>query len=161
MDLGHSRSRQHFWYHSADNGEQRRGDRGVDPHEEFESFIDHVGMAQRLAALLTAYDDDAPVAEIIAEQPDIAYAISRVQYLAALPYAEIRGNLAAADFLPSYLIRFFLACLGMECGNPLSIRYVRGVFFQGMRLPQEIAAGTHDDWALPEQPVAAHPGIAA
>src|SRR6202035_2750494 len=73
MDLGNSQARRHFWYHSADNGEQRRGDRGVDPHEEFESFIDHVGMAQRLAALLTAYDDDAPVAEIIAAQPDIAY----------------------------------------------------------------------------------------
>jgi hypothetical protein len=101
------------------------------------------------------------VAEIIADQPDIAYAISRVQYLAELPYAEIRGNLVSADFLPSYLIRFFLACLGMECGNPLSIRYVRGVFFQGMRLPHEIAAGTQDDWALPEQPVATQPGIAA
>ena len=165
MDLGNSEARRHFWYHSADNGEQRRGDRGVDPHEEFESFIDHVGMTQRLAALLTAYDDDAPVAEIIADQPDIAYAISRVQYLAGLPYSEIRGNLGSADFLPSQLIRFFLACLGMECGNPLSIRYVRGVFFQGMRLPHEIAAGTQDDWA-PEQPSvsqlgAAHPGIAA
>jgi hypothetical protein len=106
------------------------------------------------------------VAEIIADQPDIAYAISRVQYLAGLPYSEIRGNLGSADFLPSQLIRFFLACLGMECGNPLSIRYVRGVFFQGMRLPHEIAAGTQDDWALPEQPSvshlgAAHPGIAA
>jgi hypothetical protein len=161
MDLSHSQARRHFWYHSADNGEQRRGDRGVDPHEEFESFIDHVSMMQRLAALLTAYDDDAPVAEIIADQPDIAYAISRVQYLADLPYSEIRGNLGAADFLPSQLIRFFLACLGMECGNPLSIRYVRGVFFQGMRLPQEIAAGTQDDWTLPEQPLTTQPGIAA
>ena len=161
MDLSHSELRRHFWYHSADNGEQRRGDRGVDPHEEFESFIDHVGMLHRLAALLTAYDDGAPVAEIVADQPDIAYAISRVQYLAELPYAEIRGNLVAGDFLPSHLIRFFLACLGMECGNPLSIRYVRGVFFQGMRLPQEIAAGTQDDWALPEQPVTTQPGIAA
>ena len=106
MDLGNSEARRHFWYHSADNGgEQRRGgDRGVDPHEEFESFIDHVGMTQRLAALLTAYDDDAPVAEIIADQPDIAYAISRVQYLAGLPrYSEIRGNLGSADFLPSQL----------------------------------------------------------
>jgi hypothetical protein len=161
MDLGRTGARRHFWYHSADHGEQRRGDRGVDPHEEFESFIDHIGMVQRLAALLIAHDDDAPVAEIIAAHPEIAYAISRVQYLADLPYAEIRGDLGATDFLPSQLIRFFLGCLGMECSNPLSMRYVRGVFFQGMRLPQEIAAGTEDDWALPEQPVAAQPGIAA
>lgn len=152
MDLSHSDARRHFWYHSADNGEQRRGDRGVDPHEQFESFIDHVGLVQRLAALLTAYDDETPVAELIAEQPDIAYAVSRVQYLADLPYAEIRGNIGAAGFRPSDLIRFFLACLGMECANPLSIRYVRGVFFQGMRLPDEIAAGTEDDWTLPQQP---------
>ena len=102
-------------------------------HEEFESFTDHVGMVQRLAALLTAYDDEAPVAEIIAGQPDVAYAISRVQYLSGQPYAEIRGDLGSADFLPSQLIRFFLGCLGMECSNPLSMRYVRGVFFQGMR----------------------------
>jgi hypothetical protein len=161
MNLGHSKARRHFWYHSADNGEQRRGDRGVDPGEEFESFIDHVGMIQRLAALLTVYNDDAPIAEIVADQPDIAYAISRVQYLADLPYAEIRGDLGAADFLPSHLIRFFLACLGMECGNPLSMRYVRGVFFQGMPLPHEIGAGTEDDWALPAQPATTQKGIAA
>src|SRR5205807_659013 len=42
MDLTLSKGRQHFWYHSIDSGEQRRGDRIVDPHEEFESFIDHV-----------------------------------------------------------------------------------------------------------------------
>ncbi len=118
-------------------------------------------MVQRLAALLTACDDEAPVAELIAAQPDIAYAVSRVQYLADLPYAEIRGNLVAAGFRPSNLIRFFLACLGMECGNPLSIRYVRGVFFQGMRLPEEIAAGTQDDWALPQQPRVQQPEMAA
>ena len=151
-DLTHSDSRKHFWYHSADHGEQRRGDRGIDPHEQFDSFIDHVGLIQRLAALLTAFDDTAPVAGLIAAHPDMAFAVSRVQYLADLPYAEIRGNLAAASFRPSDLIRFFLACLGIECGNPLSIRYVRGVFFQGMRLPEEIAAGTQDDWALPQQP---------
>ena len=144
--------RRHFWYHSADNGEQRRGDRGMDPHEEFESFIDHVGLFQRLAALLAAHEDTTQIAALIAEQPDIAHAVARVQCLAGLPYAEIRGNLIDADFLPSQHIRFFLASLGIECGNPLSIRYVRGVFFQGMRLPSEIAEGTDDDWALPRQP---------
>ena len=37
-----SETHQHFWYHSVDNGEQRRGERIIDPHEQFESFIDHV-----------------------------------------------------------------------------------------------------------------------
>src|SRR5262249_42142080 len=40
QDLGNSDTRRHFWYHSADNGEQRRGERVIDPHEHFESFID-------------------------------------------------------------------------------------------------------------------------
>jgi hypothetical protein len=35
-DMRQSKTRQHFWYHSVDNGEQRRGERIIDPHEEFE-----------------------------------------------------------------------------------------------------------------------------
>lgn len=153
-DMRQSKTRQHFWYHSADNGEQRRGERIVDPHEEFESFIDHVGLAQRLACTLAAYGDDTTVAEVIADTPDLAYGVARVQYLSGLPYAEIRDNLIHRDFLPAHLIRFFLSVLGMECTNPLSIRYVRGVFFQGMPLPEELARGADPDWAFPAQPAA-------
>jgi len=40
----------------------------------------------------------------------------------------------------------------MECTTPLSIRYVRGVFFQGMPLPDEIRKGAVDDWKFPTQP---------
>ena len=152
MDLGQAKARQHFWYHSIDNGEQRRGERIVDPHEEYESFIDHVGLMQRLASALTCYADGAPVAEVVADTPELAFAVSRAQYLAGLPYCEIRGGLVDRDFLPSHLIRFFLAVLGMECTNPLSIRYVRGVFFPGMPLPAELAAGASEDWTFPAIP---------
>ena len=134
-------SHQHFWYHSEDNGEQRRGDRIVDPHEEFESFIDHVGLIQRLAAVLTSYDDGLTAADITFRHPDLHFAISRVQYLDGLPYAEIRDCLTDRDFYPSHLIRFFLAILGMRCATPLSIRYVRGIFFQGMPLPADVIEG--------------------
>lgn len=151
-DLTHSSARQHFWYHSADNGEQRRGERIIDPHEQFESFIDHIGLMQRLAASLTSYEDETPVAELVADQPDLFYAVSRAQYLEPLPYAEIRGNLIHRDFIPAHLIRFFLSVLGIECTNPLSIRYVRGVFFQGMPLPDELARGADPDWIFPLQP---------
>lgn len=137
---------QHFWYHSTDNGEQRRGDRVVDPHEEFESFIDHIGLIQRLSTVLCLYDDGASAAEVAFDYPDLHFAISRVQYLDGLPYAEIRDNLVHRCFYPAHLIRFFLAALGMECSSPLSIRYVRGVFFQGMPLPHEIIQGTSTDW---------------
>jgi hypothetical protein len=151
-DLRLAKARQHFWYHSIDNGEQRRGERIIDPHEEFESFIDHIGLVQRLAALLACYDDDTPVAELVADVPESAFAISRVQYLAGLPYCEIRGGIIDRDFLPSHLIRFFLAALGMECTNPLSIRYVRGVFFPGMPLPEDLARGADPDWVFPRIP---------
>ena len=128
-------SHQHFWYHSADNGEQRRGERIVDPHEQFESFIDHVGLIQRLASVLTAYDDADRAGDVALDHPDLHFAMSRIQYLDGLPYAEIRDSIAHRDFLPSDLIRFFLASLGIRGATPLSIRYVRGTFFQTQPLP--------------------------
>ena len=103
----------------------------------------HIGYGTRLTAA---------VAEVIADVPEIAFAVSRVQYLARLPYCEIRGGLIDRDFLPAHLIRFFLSVLGMECTNPLSIRYVRGVFFTGMPLPAELARGTSEDWTFPHLP---------
>lgn len=156
-DLTRAGAREHFWYHSADNGEQRRGQRGVDPHEEFESFIDHIGLAQGLNAALHGYHEQAFVADLIADAPELAYAISRVQYLADIPYAEIRGNLNAREFIPAHLIRFLLATLGLECASPLSVQYVRGVFFQGMPLAEEVARGAPQDWQFPVPPTLREP----
>lgn len=129
---------QHFWYHSEDNGEQRRGDRIIDPHEEFESFIDHIGLIQRLAAVLTVYPDTVRAGDVVLDHPDLHYAISRVQYLDGVPYAEIRDSLTHRDFLPADLIRFYLASLGIRNATPLSIRYVRGTFFQRQPLPEDL-----------------------
>jgi hypothetical protein len=98
------------------------------------------------------YDRKTPVAEVLVDRPDLFYGLARVQYLAKLPYAEIRDNLIDRDFIPAQLIRFFLSVLGMECTTPLSIRYVRGVFFQGMPLAEEIRQGVGDDWRFPVQP---------
>jgi hypothetical protein len=128
---------QHFWYHSVDSGEQRRGERVIDPHERFESFIDHVGLIQRLAAVLASHDDGDRAGDLVLEQPDLHFAISRIQYLDGLPYAEVRDQLAHRDFIPADLIRFFLASLGIRGATPLSIRYVRGTFFQDQPMPSE------------------------
>jgi hypothetical protein len=149
VDQRHSSTRQHFWYHSVDNGEQRRGERIIDPHEEFESFTDHLGLIQRLSAWTATFPDDATVADMLVAEPDLYYAIARVQYLSGLPYAEIRDNLLHRDFLPAYLIRFFLAMLGIDGSNPLSIRYVRGVFFQGLPLPEDLKDGLGEHWRFP------------
>ena len=153
-NLSRDGAREHFWYHSSDNGEQRRGQRGVDPHEHFESFIDHIDLAQRLNDALRNYHKQDFVAEVIADAPELAYGISRVQYLADIPFAEIRGNLVAREFVPAELIRFLLATLGLECASPLSVQYVRGVFFQGMPLAEEVAHGAAQDWQFPIPPAA-------
>src|SRR5690606_32933853 len=56
---------QHLWYHSQDNGEQRRGERIIDPHEQSESFIDPIGLLQRRAAVLTSYSDDSCAGDVV------------------------------------------------------------------------------------------------
>ena len=144
-------SHQHFWYHSEDNGEQRRGERIIDPHEEFESFIDHFGLLQRLASVLASYRDDVLVGELTLRHPDLHFAISRVQYLDGDRYAEIRDGLADSGFPPSQLIRFFLACLGIRYATPLSIRYVRGTFFQDAPLPDDLVARSGLDRGTPTE----------
>jgi hypothetical protein len=145
-----SETHQHFWYHSIDNGEQRRGDRIIDPHEQFESFIDHVGLVQRLAAVLVSHDDGDRAGDIVLENPDLHYAISRIQYLDRLPYAEIRDQIAHRDFVPADLIRFFLACLGIRGATPLSIRYVRGTFFQDEPVPSDFRDDDGSSVCTPE-----------
>lgn len=144
LDRTLATSHQHFWYHSEDHGEQRRGDRIIDPYEQFESFIDHVGLIQRLASVLSSYEDDRTVGEIVFLHPDLHFAISRVQYLRDIAYAEIRAEFTHRDFYPSNLIRFFLASLGIRSAAPLSIRYVRGTFFQDAPLPNELTASLPD-----------------
>jgi hypothetical protein len=146
QDLGLSSTRQHFWYHSADNGEQRRGERIIDPHEQFESFIDHFGILQRLAAILSVYPDDTPMGLVVADHPELAFAAARVETMAHRPYKEVHGNLLHKDFSPAHLIRFYLAVLGLETTYPMSIRYVPGVLFQGFPRWQQVMSGTQSDW---------------
>lgn len=136
-DRSLAETHQHFWYHSIDSGEQRRGERIIDPHERFESFIDHVGLIQRLASVLASHADVDRAGDVVLDHPDLHYAISRVQYLDRVPYAEIRDPIAHRDFIPADLIRFFLASLGIRGATPLSIRYVRGTFFQDHPVPSE------------------------
>lgn len=138
-DRSLAETHQHFWYHSIDSGEQRRGERIIDPHEGFESFIDHVGLIQRLASVLVSHADVDRAGDVVLQHPDLHYAISRVQYLDGLPYAEIRDPIAHRDFIPADLIRFFLASLGIRGATPLSIRYVRGTFFQDHPVPSEFS----------------------
>lgn len=142
-------ARAHFWYKSEENGENRRGDREVDPGVDKETFVDVVGAVQALDAALADQPNEKQVAEFLVERPELSHVVSRVQLAQWVPYSEIRGNIIDANFLPMDGIRFLLSTMGLESSHPHSTRWVRGTFLQGAPLPEMIRAGAGDDWLLP------------
>lgn len=153
LDLDASEARRHFWYLSEDNLEPRHGVRGDDPKEEFETFVDVAGAVQRLYTAVEAVPPDRTVDLILFEQPDLRFAIERVQGTEGFPFGEVRANVLAPDFEPCHLIRYLLAAYGMEKLDPQSRLWVRGTFLQGAPLPEDIAAGNEGDWIYPLRPV--------
>lgn len=153
LDLDAPHARRHFWYLSEDNLEPRHGVRGEDPKEEFETFVDVAGAIQRLYKAVEALPQDRTVDLLIFEQPDLRFALERVQATEAYPYGEVRANILAPDFEPCHLIRFLLTAYGMEKLDPQSRLWVRGTFLQGAPLPEDIAAGDEGDWIYPLRPV--------
>jgi hypothetical protein len=139
----------YFWYRSEDIGENRRGERSIDPGVENETFVDVCGAIQDLYESLASHPDDMQVGRYLVEAPHHAHAVSRVQLAARLPYSEIRGNIIDAGFLPMDGIRFLLSMMGLECSHPYNQQWVRGVFLQGAPSTEDIAEGRGRDWAFP------------
>jgi len=157
MDLAAAEARRYFWYRSEEHNEQRRGERGVDPGEPVESFVDVAGAAQALLADLERASSDTRVGRFLFDHPAHRYMVARVQSTAALPYAEIHTNLIDAEFLPVRIIRFYLTTMGLESAAPKNFRWVRGVLMQGAPLPEELEAGAGADWTFPVQPDSSDP----
>lgn len=149
LDLSAPGARRYFWYRSEENGENRRGERDVDPGLEFETFVDVAGAVQALHARLGDAPQSWAVGRYLVDFPDDAFLVERIQSLEPLPFAEIRANIIDENFQPADMIRFYLHVLGMETTNPKNNRWVRGVFMQGAPLPEDIATGSHSDWTLP------------
>lgn len=149
MDLSAPGAREYFWYKSEENGENRRGERAVDPGLENETFVDVAGTAQQLEWALSSAPENQPIAVFLLLNPSFAHMVSRVQLSTRIPYSEIRSNIVARDFLPMDGIRFLLGMFGLEASAPYSTRWVRGVFLQGAPMPDEFAAGASDDWLFP------------
>ncbi len=145
-------ARHWFWYLSEENLEPRLGQRGSDPGEAFETFVDVVGLVQSLHGAFAEADDDLSVGEFLLARPDQRFAVARVQMMAGLPYGEVRANVVGADFQPCHLIRFALALYGMEKFEAKSAKWVRGTFLQGAPLAEEIARGIEGDWVFPLLP---------
>jgi hypothetical protein len=137
-------AREHFWYKSEENGENRRGVRAIDPGVEFETFVDVAGAVQRLRRRLVAARPEHTVGRFLVEAPEEALVTSRVQLAARMPYSEIRANVIDARFRPSDAIGCFLSILGIERPEPASVQWVRGVFFQAAPLAEEIASRAED-----------------
>lgn len=123
--------RTHFWYRSAENGENRRGERYLDPGTGFETFVDVADAIRRLAFAIGERPSTETVGRFLLDHPEHSAVVGRVQLTQLMPYSEIRCNLVSKAFLPSDLIHYFLSCLGMTHTMPVSNLWVRGVFFAG------------------------------
>lgn len=142
-------AQEYFWYRSEDVGENRRGERAIDPGLEKETFVDVAGSIQHLAKDLAAYACDKSIGEFLLDYPEHAHAASRVEVARLVPYSEIRGNIIDANFLPMDGIRFLLSTMGLESSHPFNTRWVRGVFLQGAPDPNQVAEGVSDLWIYP------------
>ena len=152
LDVHAPGARHHFWYYSEENVEPRLGERGVDPGEQNEAFVDVPGAVQALLADLETMAPGARVAEFLLGHPQHRFTVERVQAIARAPYGEVRGHVTHRDFQPCHLIRFALSLLGMEDFDPRSKLWVRGTFLQGAPTAEDLAAGHEGDWIYPLKP---------
>lgn len=128
--------RTHFWYRSSENGENRRGERAVDPGVERETFVDVASAIRELTDCLAAYSRQAPMAEFLLAHPHLTGIVGRVLLADRVPYTEIRANLVSRDFAPADVIHYFLTGLGIQQAQPASELWVGGVFMAD--LPAEV-----------------------
>lgn len=138
-----------FWYVSEEKLEPRLGERFEEPGGDMEQPL---GIARDIAALhaaCTAYSPRRPLADFLRENPGFRRNARRIQIAARHPYAEIRGNLLAADMRPIDLLRCKLSFFGAMRFDPKSDRWLRITLFQHAPQPEDIEAGDADDWAPP------------
>ena len=81
---------------------------------------------------------DAPIAALVAREPEWRHVVRRVQLVARHPYAEIRDNLVAADLRPIDLLRCKLSFFGASRFDPRSDLWLRIALFQGEPFPDEL-----------------------
>ncbi|MEW9919246.1 hypothetical protein AB2B41_06505 [Marimonas sp. MJW-29] len=135
-----------FWYVSEAKQEPRLGLRFDEPGAELESPLD---IGRRVKALYRGLAEArGPVSDFLAEQPEYALAVSRVQMGPRYPYAEIRDNLIATSCLPIDMLRCKLSFFGASKFDPKSDRWTRITLCQGAPLADELAERA-DDWWLP------------
>jgi len=151
IDFSKPGATRHFWYRSIENEEPRLGVRGEGP-DEHELPADIARRVQRLVDDLSEFDPDDTVAEFLLSNPEHRYVVKRIQNLHGLPYAEIRGNPLDADFVPLHFIACLKSMWGIQKAHPKSKGWVRGTFFQGAPLADNIRDGEDGYWVYPPKP---------
>jgi hypothetical protein len=147
-DLEDARQRAYFWYRSEENGENRRGERAFDLGVERETFIDVAGTAKRLHDFLVNYPQSQTVGRFLLEAPEFTQIVARAQFGANHPYSEVCESVTSYDFLVANGIRAFLVLLGIEEAMPHSLRWVRGLFYRGAPLPEDLLMGEEKQWGI-------------
>lgn len=141
-----------FWYVSEEKEEPRLGERWSEPGAERESRLGVGRAAKGLAAVLdtvAAGEPELSVAEFLLRHPEQRWIAARVLTLMGHPYGEIRDNVLGRDCVPIDLLRAKLAYFGAHKFDPKSDRWTRICLFQGAPYPDEIDAGTVEDWVFP------------
>jgi hypothetical protein len=157
IDMSRPGARRYFWYRSIDSEEPRLGIRGEHDYEEYGLPIDVARQIQDAMDDLRAYDAASSVAAFLFDHPEHRRIVERVQTVHDLPYAEVRANPLDADFVPLSMISCLKAIWGIQKAHPKSQGWVRGTFFQGAPLTEDIrdGAGSGHDWLYPTKPARA------
>ena len=142
----------YFWYRSIDSEEPRLGIRGEHDYEEYGFPIDIARQVQALHADLTAWNGTGTVAAFLFDHPEHRSIVERVQTVRDLRYAEIRANPLDADFIPLSYISCLKAIWGIQKAHPKSQGWVRGTFYQGAPLPDDLRNGAESYWLYPSKP---------
>ncbi len=153
QDFSRPEAKRHFWYHSKEKMEPRRGERDFEPGAEREMPIGVARDIDRLARTLATEIDSGrgkdSLALFLARHPELRHCARRAQTGLALDYAEIRGNLLASKCRPIDLLRAKLACFGASKFDPKSDLWTRITLYQGAPLPEESGDPAADDWYFP------------
>ncbi len=152
MDLSTEASRRYVWYKSATAEEPRRG-----PREEvewaFNLGLDLPRLIQELDAALAQQPADRMLAYFLLEQPQFRSIVARVQTLHGLRYHSPHMNIMGEEFLPIQMVRMLnIGLHGIDKTRDFLNRNLRGVIYHGAPLPEDLRAGTHDDWFYPAEP---------
>ncbi|MFB6234674.1 MAG: hypothetical protein ABEH81_05395 [Halopenitus sp.] len=152
FDLSRPGAQHYLWYRSIESEEPRIGVREEHEYEEYELSADVVRQVQELHEALQATPGADSVAEFLFDHPEHREIVERVQTVHNLPYSEIRANPLDEEFVPLTYISCLKAIWGIQKAHPKSIGWVRGTFFQGAPIREELREGAESYWAYPTRP---------